>query len=122
MCRNYWQAQLKTNCYFGIIYKHDQKKIISISNFTDIVTLSNRMNRMCMVSLIKTTPLLLTPDECKEKGGGFNQTGVWCHEFVNKTTLHIVNSKGTASRDKDIRSVMPAFESKIQCYHISVII
>ena len=26
------------------------------------------------ISLIKTTPLLLTLDECKEKGGGFNQT------------------------------------------------
>ena len=43
-------------------------------------------------SLIKTTPLLLTlvgdPDECKEKGGGFNQT-VPIVNSINFSTRHI---------------------------------
>ena len=40
--------------------------------------LNRMLDSFVSASLIKTTPLLLTlvgvPDECKEKGGGFNQT------------------------------------------------
>ena len=49
-------------------------------------------------SLIKTTPLLLTPGECKEKGGGFNQTVF---------ALNIYKYKGSLLTEKYLTEELP---------------